>query len=146
PREVPARIDTLWIDTDREVFVVTWRGVTPLASPPPVGVGRVVAAARPQGASISFDEVDAVTRPQAAPPIAGARWAGTPAPPVPRPGTALQAPLPIGASLAAFVPAAAPSPRQSGRAPKKAPSTMVLQQVPEAPVSAPFPIAGPRTG
>jgi hypothetical protein len=158
-REVPFRIDTLWIDTDREVFVVSWRGVIGIASPAVAGIGRVLVAGHPQGQTVTFEEVEGVIRagstgapftlappastPQvAAAPIAGAPWAGVPATPVPKPSNLIEGTLPLGASLVHLI-KPAPSVESSGPAGRKAYSTTVLQQMPAQPAAAPFPLAEP---
>lgn len=46
--EIILRCDSLWIDTDRSVVVVTWRGVADIGRGT-AGVGRVVVAADPHG-------------------------------------------------------------------------------------------------
>ena len=175
PREVQVRIDTLWIDTDREVFVVSWRGAVPIAAPASIGVvpGRVVVAVHPPGGAITFDEVDALTR------VAPASQAP---PPLPRPADRAAAPFPLAAPAApsdtpglpipgapwANVPAA-PVPRPgkhlegtlplgavlpslirpdvAGTRPRRrAPATLVLEQRPADPAAAmPFPVAAPGT-
>ena len=58
PRELTVRIDTIWIDTDREAFVVTWRGVTAMGTPGPTVHGRVLVAACPAGQKATFEEVE----------------------------------------------------------------------------------------
>ena len=173
PRDVQVRIDTLWIDTDREVFVVSWRGAVAIAAPASIGVvpGRVVVAAHPPGATITFDEVEALT------PVAPASQAP---PPLPRPPEPMAAPFPLAAPAApsdapslpipgapwANLPAA-PVPRPgkhlestlplgavlpslirpevAGTRPRRrAPATLVLEQRPADPAAAiPFPVAAP---
>ncbi len=180
PREVQTRTDTLWIDTDREVFVVSWRGTVPLGAPASIGVvpGRVLVAVHAPGSAVSFDDVEALTRgaplssrspaspagpPRgpdrmaapfplalpstsvsadvAAPPIAGAPWAGVAAAPVPRPGKHLESTLPLGAVLPQMIRPAAPD-APGTRPRRRAPATIVLEQPPTAPAAAtPFPAA-----
>jgi hypothetical protein len=63
PREVIARCDTLWIDTDRRVFVISWRAVTPVVLTSDRQVGRVVCAARAPGQPVSFTDLEAPRTP-----------------------------------------------------------------------------------
>jgi hypothetical protein len=53
PQEVWMRGDTLWIDTDRGVCTVTWRGVIPEAA------GRVVVDLQEPGRALSWSDVEA---------------------------------------------------------------------------------------
>jgi hypothetical protein len=55
PREVALRCDALWIDTDRGICTLTWRGQLPLADPQEPG--RVLAALEPQGQRLTYEDV-----------------------------------------------------------------------------------------
>jgi hypothetical protein len=55
--EIVLRCDSLWIDTDRSVVVVTWRGLTDVGGAG-VGVGRVVVVADPHGKKLHWERVE----------------------------------------------------------------------------------------
>ncbi|WP_437927881.1 DUF2169 domain-containing protein [Sorangium sp. So ce291] len=55
PREVEMRCDTLWIDTDRGICTLTWRGHVPLDAP--VQAGRVLIALEERGQQLSWADV-----------------------------------------------------------------------------------------
>jgi hypothetical protein len=55
--EIILRCDSLWIDTDRSVAVVTWRGLTDVGRGA-VGVGRVVVAADPHGKKLHWERLE----------------------------------------------------------------------------------------
>ena len=54
--EVLLRCDTLWIDTDRQIVTLTWRGQVALAERDEAG--RVLLAMEPPGRSLSFLDID----------------------------------------------------------------------------------------
>ncbi len=64
--EIALRCDTLWIDTDRAVAVVTWRGLADVGRSAE-GVGRVIVAADPQGKKLRWDRVEKLLGDQALP-------------------------------------------------------------------------------
>jgi hypothetical protein len=66
--------DTLWIDTDREVAVLSWRGAVPVAGPDDRAIGRILIAAPPAGTDLRYEEVER---------LAGDRRGGSEAPPLP---------------------------------------------------------------
>ncbi len=55
--EIILRCDSLWIDTDRGVAVVTWRGIADLGDGAEERVGRLVVAADPEGKKLRWDRV-----------------------------------------------------------------------------------------
>jgi hypothetical protein len=55
PQQVGMRCDTLWIDTDRGLCTLTWRGHVPLEAP--VQAGRVLIALEEHGQQLSWAEV-----------------------------------------------------------------------------------------
>jgi hypothetical protein len=92
PRELPVRADTLWIDADRAVCTVTWRGVTEIgdAGEPSLVVLALGAVGRPLtfdavvqglGRARRFRPVDHAAL-RAAPPPSGVAHGSVPPPPV----------------------------------------------------------------
>lgn len=55
--EIEARCDTLWIDTDRSLAVVAWRGVDALEGPDEQAAGTIVIAAEAGDERITGDDV-----------------------------------------------------------------------------------------
>jgi hypothetical protein len=55
--EIILRCDSLWIDTDRAVIVLTWRGLADVGGPSE-DVGRIVVAADPEGKKLRWDRVE----------------------------------------------------------------------------------------
>ncbi len=55
--EIILRCDSLWIDTDRGVAVLTWRGVADVGGPE-ASVGRLVVVADPEGKKLRWDRVE----------------------------------------------------------------------------------------
>ncbi len=55
--EIIVRADTLWIDTDRGVAVVVWRGLADVGRSAD-GIGRVVVAADPLGKKLRWEQVE----------------------------------------------------------------------------------------
>ena len=64
--ELPLTADTLWIDTDRALCTVTWRGQLPLGRRDQPG--RVVIAAEPSGQRLTWASVQALIEPVSTPP------------------------------------------------------------------------------
>jgi len=60
PRDLPLAADTLWIDTDRAICTVTWRGQVPLSSREQPG--RVVVAAAGPGQRLSWSTLTALLK------------------------------------------------------------------------------------
>jgi hypothetical protein len=56
--EVPARFDTLWIDTDRGLAVTLWRGAVLVDGPDESAVGRLVVTAEAEGEHVGPLDVD----------------------------------------------------------------------------------------
>jgi hypothetical protein len=55
--EIVLRCDSLWIDTDRNVAVMTWRGLADVGRGAN-GVGRVIVAADPHGKKLRWEHVE----------------------------------------------------------------------------------------
>ncbi|MEZ4298022.1 MAG: DUF2169 domain-containing protein [Polyangiaceae bacterium] len=58
PVEIALRCDTLWIDADRELACLVWRGLTDLPSGMPDAIGTVVVVADPQGRRVRWEQVE----------------------------------------------------------------------------------------
>ena len=56
PEEVLMRGDTLWIDTDRQIATLTWRGQIALAARDEIG--RAIVAMEPPGRTLSFLDIN----------------------------------------------------------------------------------------
>ncbi|MGK3990616.1 DUF2169 domain-containing protein [Sorangium sp. So ce136] len=54
-REIQMICDTLWIDTDRAVYTLTWRGVVPLQTPEQPG--RILVATAERGRSVDWADL-----------------------------------------------------------------------------------------
>ena len=65
PAELPMISDTLWIDTDRAVCTVTWRGQVPLTRPDQPG--RLVVAAEGAGQKLDWTSIKALLAVKAEP-------------------------------------------------------------------------------
>ena len=98
-KDVPLSADTLWIDTERELAVVTWRGQVP------VGVmgQRVVVCLQGRDTVVAWRDLERSVRSEPPPPVV---------PPPASPPVAAASPPPV-PSPAAF----APMPAYIGRAP-----------------------------
>jgi hypothetical protein len=75
PQKLGLRADTLWIDTDRGIATVTWRGQLPLARPDEPG--RVVVGMESPGREVTWAELDRAaeaSRGSSAGMRAAARW------------------------------------------------------------------------
>ncbi|WP_156338463.1 DUF2169 family type VI secretion system accessory protein [Chondromyces crocatus] len=57
PTEITLRCDTLCIDTDRALAMLTWRGVTGIMTSHALEVARVVVAAQPAGEALSYADL-----------------------------------------------------------------------------------------
>ncbi|MCC6551995.1 MAG: DUF2169 domain-containing protein [Polyangiaceae bacterium] len=68
--DVALRCDTIWIDSDRAIAAVTWRGLIDVASGDPAAIGRVVVVADPAGKRVRWERVDRALRGEA--PLDGA--------------------------------------------------------------------------
>ncbi len=128
--ELPMVCDTLWIDTDREVLVLSWRGSLAISPPGEAGVGRIVHRAVGPGERVTYE--DLAPRAKASKPPA--HLAGT-APISP----ALRAALPFMAQRKApakvattAMPAFDVAPRESAPFPLAAPSVAPAQPAPAA--------------
>jgi hypothetical protein len=55
--EITLRCDTLWIDADRELLVLTFRGVADAGAGDPEAIGSLVVVADPGGTKIRWDRV-----------------------------------------------------------------------------------------
>ncbi|MBK8255335.1 MAG: DUF2169 domain-containing protein [Polyangiaceae bacterium] len=62
PVEVALRCDTLWIDTDRSIATLLWRGLTDVPAHVADPVGTVVVVADPQGRRVRWEQVDRAMR------------------------------------------------------------------------------------
>jgi hypothetical protein len=62
--EIILRCDTLWIDTDRGVAVLTFRGLYDVGAGSEDTLGKLVVAADPQGKKLRFDRVEQMLREQ----------------------------------------------------------------------------------
>ena len=62
--EIILRCDTLWIDTDRGVAVLTFRGLYDVGAGSEDTLGKLVIAADPQGKKLRFDRVEQMLREQ----------------------------------------------------------------------------------
>jgi hypothetical protein len=56
--EIALRCDTLWIDTDRAVVALAFRGLTDLGGADERAAGKLVVVADPQGKKLRFDKVE----------------------------------------------------------------------------------------
>lgn len=62
PVEIALRCDTLWIDTDRAVACLVWRGLTDVPSAAPDAIGTVLVVADPQGRRVRWEQVERAWR------------------------------------------------------------------------------------
>jgi hypothetical protein len=60
--DVALRCDTLWIDTDRAIAVLTWRGLASVAGPDPSAWGTVVVAAEARGRELRARQIERLLR------------------------------------------------------------------------------------
>jgi hypothetical protein len=135
PLDVAMRCDTLWIDADREVAVVSWRGIVGIAPPVAHGLGTVMVAAHAPTEQVSYEDV---VRLLAEPP--------------PRPPSAALPPLHTGSVLDDITGPAEPSPLRAPLPFQKAPArakhaTQAMPVFTGAPAPAtPFPLAEVGSG
>ena len=57
---VALRLDTVWIDTDRAVVVVTWRGLTAIPGPSDEEVGTLVVALEAEGEPVRSEDIERI--------------------------------------------------------------------------------------
>ncbi len=57
PVDVPMRCDTVWIDTNRNSVVVTWRGVTSVHSSDEAALGKLVVTAESLGRQTRYEDL-----------------------------------------------------------------------------------------
>ena len=55
--EIPLRCDTLWIDTDRAVLTLSWRGFITVGSPDEEALGSLVIAAESKGREVGYAQI-----------------------------------------------------------------------------------------
>lgn len=60
--DIALRCDTLWIDTDRSLIVVTWRGLTGVESGDPRALGTIAVAAELKGKEVRFSHIERLLR------------------------------------------------------------------------------------
>jgi hypothetical protein len=60
PGPVALRLDTVWIDTDRAVVVVSWRGLTPIPGPSDEEVGTLVVALEAEGEPVRIEDIERI--------------------------------------------------------------------------------------
>lgn len=92
PSPVALRVDTVWIDTDRAVVVVSWRGLTAIPGPSDEEIGPLVVALEAEGESVRTEDIERVflasSSHRGPPPnalVAAAEMAPPASPPVPAP-------------------------------------------------------------
>ena len=56
--EITMRCDTVWIDTDRAVLTLTWRGLTAVPTHDEEALGAIVVAAEGKGRNIEFAQIE----------------------------------------------------------------------------------------
>lgn len=62
PVEIALRCDTLWIDTDRAIACLVWRGLTDVASADDNAIGTVLVVADPQGRRVRWEQAERAYR------------------------------------------------------------------------------------
>ena len=55
---VALRADTLWIDADRALVVVSWRGLTPVAGPSDAEIGQLIVAIESDGERVRTEAIE----------------------------------------------------------------------------------------
>jgi hypothetical protein len=55
--EIPLRCDTVWIDTDRAVVTLSWRGFITVSSPDEETLGSLVVAAESKGREVGYAQI-----------------------------------------------------------------------------------------
>ncbi len=140
-RDVPLSADTLWIDADRKLLTVTWRGQVPVGSP----AQRVVVALQERDAVLTWPELQRRLP-------AHARGNGAPVSPLPpalphlppSPSPSPSPPPPPPTPVPAAVVASAPMPAFVGRRPgPEAPERARSDAAPPSPVPVPARTADP---
>lgn len=63
--EIVLRCDTLWIDADRSLITLSFRGLTDVGGMDKAAVGKLIIVADPQGKRLRFDRVEKMFREQA---------------------------------------------------------------------------------
>ncbi|MFT3764325.1 MAG: DUF2169 domain-containing protein [Minicystis sp.] len=60
--EIPLRCDTLWIDTDRALVTMTWRGIVAVPTPDEEALGAIVVAAESKGREVGYKQIAKLLR------------------------------------------------------------------------------------
>lgn len=60
PASVPLRADTLWIDTDRGVAVVSWRGLVAIPGPSEEEIGQLIVAVEAEGEPVRDEDIERI--------------------------------------------------------------------------------------
>jgi hypothetical protein len=60
--EIPLRCDTVWIDTERAVVVLSWRGVLGVEGPDEEALGTLVVAAESKGQEVGYAQIAKLLR------------------------------------------------------------------------------------
>jgi hypothetical protein len=60
--EIPLRVDTLWIDCDRGVLTLSWRGLATVDTPDEDALGSVVVAAESKGREVGYAQIVRLVR------------------------------------------------------------------------------------
>jgi hypothetical protein len=63
--EIVLRCDTLWIDADRGLITLSFRGLTDVGGMDKTAVGKLIVVADPQGKRLRFDKIEKMFREQA---------------------------------------------------------------------------------
>jgi hypothetical protein len=131
PVAVPLRADTLWIDTDRGVAVVSWRGLVAIPGPSDEEVGQLIVAVEAEGEPVRDEDIERIA-------AASTSHRGAPESP-----TMDTLEMPAKAPSAASIPAPAPSSPGSAAAsvpapPPSSPAVALPVAAPVVVVSTPF--------
>ncbi|MFO0590183.1 MAG: DUF2169 domain-containing protein [Polyangiaceae bacterium] len=62
PVDVALRCDTVWIDSDRGICCLSWRGLTDVPSMNKSSVGKIIVVADPQGRRVRWEQVERAIR------------------------------------------------------------------------------------
>ncbi|MEP7121474.1 MAG: DUF2169 domain-containing protein [Byssovorax sp.] len=60
PTPVALRLDTVWIDTDRGVLVLSWRGLTAIPGPSDEEIGPLVVALEAEGEPVRSEDIERI--------------------------------------------------------------------------------------
>ncbi len=60
--EIALRCDTIWIDTDRALVALSWRGTLAVTPPDEEALGTLVVAAEPKGSEIGYAQIEKLLR------------------------------------------------------------------------------------